>query len=154
MRYSRAFACFCAALLAAVCLGQEASDPWPETALLEPPALVQALQAAKPPVVLCVAFPVLYRNRHIPRAVYAGPGYKPEGIEALKKAVATLPKNADLVLYCGCCPMVKCPNLRPAYRALKELGFARVRVLDIPTNMHTDWFAKGYPSEGSPDQKP
>jgi hypothetical protein len=43
--------------------------------------------------------------------------------------------------------MEKCPNIRPAYRALKELGFTRVRVLNIPTNMHTDWYTKNYPSE-------
>ena len=43
-------------------------------------------------------------------AVYAGPGNKPEGIEALKKEVAGLSKDADIVLYCGCCPMEKCPG--------------------------------------------
>jgi hypothetical protein len=58
-----------------------------------------------------------------------------------------VPKDADIVLYCGCCPMVKCPNIRPAYRALREMGFQHVRVLNIATNMHEDWFGKGYPSE-------
>ncbi len=43
--------------------------------------------------------------------------------------------------------MVKCPNIRPAYRALKELGYTHIRVLSIPTNMHDDWYTKGYPSE-------
>ncbi len=65
----------------------------------------------------------------------------------LKKAVAGVAKDADLVLYCGCCPMVKCPNVRPAYRGLKEMGFTRVRVLNLPTNTLTDWYNKGYPSE-------
>jgi hypothetical protein len=45
--------------------------------------------------------------------------------------------------------MVKCPNIRPAYRALRDMGFQHVRVLNIPTNMHEDWFGKGYPAEGS-----
>jgi rhodanese-related sulfurtransferase len=98
-------------------------------------------------VVLCTAFSVLYRSKRIPHAIEAGPGSKPEGIALLKKAVADLPKDADIVLYCGCCPMVKCPNIRPAYRVLREMGFRHVRVLDIPTNMHEDWFGKGYPSE-------
>ena len=61
--------------------------------------------------------------------------------------MANLPKNADIVLYCGCCPMDRCPNIRPAYSALRELGFQHVRVLNIPTNMHVDWFGKGYPAE-------
>ena len=82
-------------------------------------------------------------------AINAGPTSKPEGIEALKTAVAKLPKDADLVIYCGCCPMVKCPNIRPAYRTLKELGFKHLRVLSLPTNLHTDWVSKDYPSEGT-----
>jgi hypothetical protein len=29
------------------------------------------------------------------------------------------------------------------------MGFQHVRVLNIPTNMHEDWFGKGYPAEGA-----
>src|ERR1017187_3053640 len=134
-------------VLAVVCLGQEAGDPWAKAELMEPAALVEALHSAKPPVVLCTAFSVLYRSKRIPHAIEAGPGSKPEGIALLKKAAADVPKDADIVLYCGCCPMVKCPNIRPAYRALREMGFQHVRVLNIPTNMHEDWFGKGDPSE-------
>jgi len=129
------------------CFSQESADPWPQTAVLETVDLVKAIQAPKPPVIISVAFPVLYRSKHIVHAIDAGPTSQPEGIAALKKAVAGLSKDADIVIYCGCCPMVKCPNIRPAFRTLKELGFTHVRVLDIPTNMHTDWDAKNYPSE-------
>ena len=135
------------ALAAALCLCQNAADPWPKAALLEPAALVKEIQSPQPPVVIAVAFPVLYNSKHIAHALFAGPGSKPEGIEALKKAVAAYPKDADIVLYCGCCPMVKCPNIRPAFHALKELGFTHIRVLDVPTDMHADWYAKNYPSE-------
>jgi hypothetical protein len=77
----------------------------------------------------------------------AGPANKPEGITALRAAVKTLPHNSEIVIYCGCCPMKDCPNIRPAYRALKEMGFNHLRVLNLPTNFHTDWAAKGYPVE-------
>ena len=88
-------------------------------------------------------------------ALDAGAGSKPEGIEALKKLVSGSPKDAEIVIYCGCCPMDKCPNIRPAYRALKEAGYTRIRVLNIPTNMSTDWYSKNYPSEpGTPASKP
>jgi thiosulfate/3-mercaptopyruvate sulfurtransferase len=137
------------AVLAVICLAQETVDPWAKTELMEPAALVEALNSAKPPVILCTAFSVLYRSKRIVHAIEAGPGSKPEGIALLKKAAADLPRDADIVLYCGCCPMVKCPNIRPAYRALREMGFQHVRVLNIPTNMHADWFGKGYPAEGS-----
>ncbi len=130
--------------------GQEAtSDPWASAELLQPAELARAIQSGKAPIVLSVAFPVLYHGKHIVHAINAGPTSKPEGIEALKTAVAKLPKDADLVIYCGCCPMVKCPNIRPAYHTLKELGFMHVRVLSLPTNLHTDWVSKDYPSEGS-----
>lgn len=144
------------ALLLLVCglaLSQDATNPWPKSALLEPAALAPEIQSANAPTILCVAFPVLYRNRHILHAVAAGPGSKPAGLDALRRAVAKLPKDADLVIYCGCCPMVKCPNIRPAYRTLTEMGFTHVRVLDIPTNMHTDWYEKNYPSEPEAAQK-
>ncbi len=140
-----------AALLAALCFSQQSSDPWPKSDLIDPAAFAATLRtSAAGPRIVCVAFPILYRSKHIAHAVFAGPGAKPDGIDALKKAVAGLAKNSDIVLYCGCCPMEKCPNIRPAYRTLKELGFTRVRVLNIPTNMHTDWFSKDYPSEAGP----
>ena len=135
------------AFVATLCLCQDASDPWTKTELLEPSVLAGLMKESKPPAVICVAFPVLYRVKHIQHASYAGPGSKPEGIEMLKNAVANLPKNVDLVIYCGCCPMVRCPNIRPAYRTLKEMGFTHVRVLSIPTNMNADWYSKNYPSE-------
>jgi thiosulfate/3-mercaptopyruvate sulfurtransferase len=114
---------------------------------IEPAAFAPEVAGAKPPVILCVAFPVLYRSKHIVHAIDAGPGSKPEGMEKLQNAVAQLSKDTNLVIYCGCCPMVKCPNIRPAYRKLKEMGFTHVRVLDIPSNMLTDWYSKNYPTE-------
>jgi thiosulfate/3-mercaptopyruvate sulfurtransferase len=136
-------------LLISACFGQQIADPWPPRDLLQPSALAQALRSVKPPMVLSIGFPVLYRSRHILHAIDAGPALKPEGIEALKKAVASVPKNAGIVIYCGCCPMDKCPNIRPAYRALKELGFTNIRVLSIPTSMDADWDSKDYPSEAA-----
>jgi rhodanese-related sulfurtransferase len=143
-----------AVLLAAVlAFSQELPTPWPESAVLQPADLAKALESSgKKPAVICVAFPVLYRNKHIVNAVLAGPGNRADGIEALKKAVVGMPKDADIVLYCGCCPMERCPNIRPAYQALKDSGFTRVRVLSIPTNMAADWYSKGYPSEAGTAQ--
>ncbi len=124
------------------------ADPWARNELMQPGELASLLKSGHPaPTVICTAFPVLYRQRHILHAKLAGPGSKPEGIEELRKLVAGLPKNTDLVLYCGCCPMDRCPNIRPAYQALKDLGFTHIRVLSMPTNFHTDWSSKDYPVE-------
>jgi thiosulfate/3-mercaptopyruvate sulfurtransferase len=126
-------------------LGDEAA--WPDSTLLAPEDLVQMLKSKLPPAIFCVTFPVLYRQKHIPHARFAGPTSKPQGISALRATAGALPRATEIVIYCGCCPMKQCPNIRPAYRALKQLGFEHVRVLDLPTNFHTDWVAKGYPVE-------
>ena len=134
-----------------LCLCQQGPDPWPATGLLEPAVLASVLKSAdgKKPYVIGVGPRNLYVIKHIPHSTYAGPGSKAEGIDALKQAVAFLDKNADIVIYCGCCPMDHCPNVRPAFRVLAELGYTKVRVLNIATNMPTDWTAKGYPTESS-----
>jgi len=114
--------------------------------MVQPAQLVAELQGGAPhPTVIYVGFKTLYTGAHIPGAVYRGPGSTEQGLSELKKFAATLPKGADVVLYCGCCPLEKCPNLRPAFRALKEMGISRLRVLILPNNFNADWVEKGYP---------
>jgi len=121
---------------------------------IEPKDLASELQAnnAKP-VLFHVGFPVMYRGKHIPNSVYAGPGSKAEGLDALKTAVAKLPRDREIVVYCGCCPMDRCPNVRPAVALLKQLGFTNVKVLNLPTNFAADWSSHGYPIEEGPAAK-
>jgi thiosulfate/3-mercaptopyruvate sulfurtransferase len=116
-----------------------------EIAFVEPADLAAHLSAK--PVIFYVGPNVMYRSKHIPGAVYAGPGNKAEGIELLKGAVAELPRDRDMVIYCGCCPWEKCPNVQPAMTTLQEMGFTRVRVLHLPDNFKTNWIDKGYPVE-------
>src|SRR5437867_11678265 len=97
VKRSTALRIFSFTLLAGICLSQEPSNPWPKSDFLEPASLAQELRSAKAPIVIAVAFPVLYRSRHIVHAIDAGPGSKPEGIELLKKAVAGYSKDADIV---------------------------------------------------------
>lgn len=124
------------------------SDPWSKSELMEPADLVKRLAASDKPVhIISVAFPILYRQKHIPHAQLAGPTSKPEGIAALRADVSELPRSTEIIIYCGCCPMKVCPNIQPAYRLLKDLRFKRVRVLDLPTSFHADWVSKGYPVE-------
>ena len=53
------------ALVATLCLCQDASDPWTKSEVLEPSVLANLVNDPKPPTVLCVAFPVLYKLKHI-----------------------------------------------------------------------------------------
>src|ERR1700736_4921679 len=115
--------------------------PWSESDLVQPEKLAARLSdsaTSKPPV-LFVGFTVLYRSGHIPAAVLAGPASKPEGLELLRQAVGKLPHDRELVIYCGCCPFDRCPNVRPAFSELHKMGFTKVTVLSIPENMAKDW---------------
>lgn len=122
-------------------------DPWTPEELMQPASLAERIKGRSAPNIACVAFPVLYRQRHITGSQFAGPGSSPEGMINLRKAAAGFSTKNPIVLYCGCCPMEHCPNIRPAYRELKRLGFESVRVLALPVNFHTDWIARGYPTE-------
>jgi hypothetical protein len=73
-------------------------------------------------------------------------------LKELKALAGTMSKDSEVGIYCGCCPMKDCPNIRPPYETLKRMGFRAVRVLSIPNNMHNDWRTKGYPSD--PPQAP
>jgi rhodanese-related sulfurtransferase len=99
------------------------------------------------PVVVCTAPPFLYRVAHIPGAVLHGPASSSEALSSLKAWAEALPRTTNIVIYCGCCPLAQCPNLAPAYAALKGLGFTRVRVLLIQNNFKTDWVDPGFPYE-------
>ena len=123
-------------------------DPWASDELMSPDELARILKAKdKPPQIICVTFPILFRQKHIPHATLAGPANKPEGLDQLRLVTDAFSKQSEIILYCGCCPMNDCPNIRPAFRELNDREFKRVRVLNLATNFHTDWVAKGYPSE-------
>jgi hypothetical protein len=134
--------------LAATIMLAADSDPWTARDVVAPAALADQISSVKGqngPLIIHVGFDVLYRAVHIAGTPYAGPASKPEGLAEIKKAVADQPRDRDIVLYCGCCPMEKCPNIRPAFTALHEMGFTRVRVLSLPENLKTDWTDRGYP---------
>jgi thiosulfate/3-mercaptopyruvate sulfurtransferase len=123
------------------------ADPWTAAQTVQPAQFAAELRLEKNlhPLVIYVGVRTLFNGGHIPGAVYYGAGSAEQGIDDLKKYAATLLRNSDIVLYCGCCPLEKCPNLRPAFSALQEMGFARLRVLLLPTSFNVDWVEKGYP---------
>ncbi len=123
---------------------QAQQNPWPTDALLGPGTLRDLIAGGDAPAIFCVGFPSLFREKHIPGAKLAGPTSKPEGIRELLR-MAKAVNGSQIVLYCGCCPLKDCPNIRPAYEALAKHKMQGVQVLNLPHNFHTDWVAKGYP---------
>ncbi|MGA3293233.1 MAG: rhodanese-like domain-containing protein [Candidatus Acidiferrales bacterium] len=131
------------------------SYPWTAAQTVQPAELAKELgdtKGAEKPTVVCVAPHVLYLGGHIPGALYHGPGSTPQGIDDLKKWAQPVSRSANIVIYCGCCPLDHCPNLRPAFVALRDMGFTHLRALLIPTNFYTDWVKPGYPYEKAPTQ--
>ena len=127
-----------------------APDPWKDSDLIQPQALAARLTGSAPkPRILYVGFPILYRSTHISGAQLAGPASKPDGLQLLKETAAKLPRDQELIIYCGCCPWDHCPNVRPAFRLLHDMGFTHLKLVTIPTNLSTDWITKGYPVEHS-----
>lgn len=134
--------------LAAACRSGDASS---ETIgpLVAPSALAARLDEVKAGkvAVLYVGPDLLFDLGHVPGARNVGAAGDEDGARALSDALAALPAETEIVLYCGCCPVANCPNVRPASAALRKLGRANAHVLDLPTKFATDWVAKGYPVE-------
>ena len=141
-----------ALILAALMLAPPGAGAAPGDALslpaavqMQPAELAAMVKAGNAPLILQVGFNVQYQQAHIPNAKYAGPGNNDKGLLNLKSHVEALPRDTPLVVYCGCCPWDKCPNVAAAYKQLAALGFTRVKVLHIPDNFGADWVDKGYP---------
>jgi thiosulfate/3-mercaptopyruvate sulfurtransferase len=120
-------------------------DPLPPGSkhLIQAEGLAQALKGAQKPVVFYVGPKSIYAQAHIPGAENIGPVGRTEGMEKLRARVASLAKDSQIVIYCGCCPWDHCPNIRPAYAELKKAGFTNVRVLHLENSFGTDWKDKG-----------
>lgn len=95
--------------------------------------------------VLYVGPDMLFARGHVPGAKQIGEISSAKGKAALSKTLAEIPATTDIVLYCGCCAVRDCPNIRPASAMLKTLNRPNAYVLDLPSRFATDWAAKGYP---------
>jgi thiosulfate/3-mercaptopyruvate sulfurtransferase len=125
-------------------------EPWTSAQVLHAADLVSEVRNTKSssaPTIVYVGFRTLFEGGHVPGASFHGTASTEKGLAELKKWLAALPHATDIVVYCGCCPFDRCPNIRPAYKALHEMGFTHVRVLVLPTSFAADWVEKGYPIE-------
>ena len=129
--------------------GQEkqSSNPWTAAQNIQAADLARELgdTSGTLPTIVYVGFRTLFAGGHIPRATFQGSASTEQGLTDLRKWADTLPRTTNLVVYCGCCPFEKCPNIRPAFTALDKMGFKKLRVLVLPANFATDWVDRGYP---------
>ncbi|MFI5097303.1 MAG: rhodanese-like domain-containing protein [Candidatus Acidiferrales bacterium] len=140
------FAVAAALLLVSRVSLRAATDPWTSSQTVQPADLLKELGDSKSaPAIVFVGFNRLYTAGHIKGAQNHGMAGSEAGLQELKAWASSLPRSTKLVIYCGCCPMDRCPNLRPAFTALHDLGFTKLRVLLLPTDFAVDWADKGYP---------
>jgi hypothetical protein len=122
------------------------ATPWTAAQTLTPDDLAQWLRdPASRPVVVYVGFRSLFRAGHLPAALYHGAASEPDGLTALRRWAKTQPPSTRIVIYCGCCPFEVCPNVKPAFEALRDAGLSDVHVLVLPTGFGVDWVEKGFP---------
>ncbi|QNK64842.1 rhodanese-like domain-containing protein [Pedobacter sp. PAMC26386] len=118
------------------------SNPWNEEQLILPAKLADMITNKVNVKIYNIGV-----VQNIKGAVKIGAASDSENLENLKKQLKNSPKNEPIVIYCGCCPMDKCPNIRPAFKMLAEQKFTNVRLLDLPVNIKIDWIDHGYPVE-------
>jgi hypothetical protein len=124
------------------CKAQQ-SNPvnWTSDQLIEPATLAQTLKSDKNiPLIYCVGPGVV-----IPHSINIGMTNNEKNLQKLKDDLNKVPRNANIVIYCGCCPFDHCPDVRPAISLFKEMKFTNYHLLNLPNNIKTDWIAKGYP---------
>jgi len=121
---------------------QVKQEPWTESQLMATQELADKINepGKDKPLIINIGPQAVIKG-----SVDVGPGKENTNIEKLDKTLSKVDKNRQVVIYCGCCPFEKCPNIRPAFNELKELGFTNAKLLNIPRNIKVDWIDKGYP---------
>jgi hypothetical protein len=117
-------------------------EPWTEKQLMPPAELAEKLNNGQMSntVILNIGPSGEIRN-----SIKIGPTQEAEYFNLLKKKLAPIPKNSEVVIYCGCCPFENCPNIRPAFELLNDMKFTNAKLLNMPKNLKVDWIDKGYP---------
>ena len=123
-------------------LQQQGNEPWRQDQLIEPSALVVILNdsSAKQPLVYSIGF-----GGGIKNSIVEGPVKDSVNLLKWKNELENLPRNTNIIIYCGCCPFEHCPNIRPAFKLLNEMGFTNQKLLDLSHNLKADWIDKRYP---------
>ena len=142
MKYIIAFFLVAVLFFSSSNLQAQNAENWTSRQLIEPTELAAILKSNK-------SLPVLFSvgpAATIPNSIDIGMVNRKEGLDKLKMQLLGLPKDKKIVVYCGCCPFERCPNIRPAIDVLKEMKFTNYYLLDLPHNIKKDWIDKGYPA--------
>ena len=121
---------------------KQGKEPWRKDQLIQPSALAIILDnpSAKQPIIYSIGF-----GDGIKNSIVEGPVKDSTNLLKWKNELQKLPRETAIVIYCGCCPFEHCPNIRPAFKLLNEMGFTNQKLLDLSHNLKADWLDKGFP---------
>lgn len=121
---------------------QQNKEPWSSNQLITPKILADKILKQQTENILIIS---VGPDDLIEGSIHIGPGRDQENIAKLKALLEKTPKDKDIVIYCGCCPFDKCPNIRPPFQLLMDTDFTNATLLDLPKNIKVDWLDKDYP---------
>ncbi len=122
--------------------GNQEKDPWAKEQLMPPAELAEKIKNND--LHQTTIFNIGPAG-NIKGSIEIGATQEAEHLAQLKKELTDLPKDREVVIYCGCCPFRDCPNIRPAFELLKEMKFKNAKLLNLSKNLKVDWIEKGYP---------
>ncbi|MEO8859844.1 MAG: rhodanese-like domain-containing protein [Ginsengibacter sp.] len=127
------------------CKNSSAQNPenWTSKDLTAPSDLAATLKSNKNVPIMFSIGP----GAIIPNSIDIGMVKYEKNMDKFREQISKLPKTANILIYCGCCPYEHCPDVRPAIALLKNMKFTNYHLLDLPQNIKTDWIAKGYPTK-------
>ena len=114
---------------------------WTASQLMQPETLAQKIEnQEKLPLIISIGPQAL-----IPHSKDIGMLVEEPNRARFDSLTDRLSKKTPVVIYCGCCPFDKCPNVRPAIAVLKEKGFENFHLLNLSTSLKADWIDHNYP---------
>lgn len=118
------------------------TEPWKENQLMPPAELAAIINNpnALKPFIFSIG-----PGAYVKGSIDIGPANEKDNLKKLKAELSKLPKNANIVIYCGCCPFEHCPNIRPAFELLNKMKLTNHKLLSLQKNIKVDWIDKGYP---------
>ena len=117
-------------------------EPWRTDQLMEPADLAQLINDPRMPQ------PILFSigpSAVIKNSIDIGAVNDKVNWEKLRLELAKLSPDAQVVIYCGCCPFNHCPNIRPAFTLMNEMKLTNHKLLNLTKNIKVNWIDNGYP---------
>src|SRR4051812_17936731 len=97
---------------------------WTPNQLIEPSVLSAIIKEKKQiPVIFSIG-----PGDVIPYSKNFGMINEAENMKKFKNELANIPRDTQLVIYCGCCPYEHCPNVRPGIQLLKDMKFTNYKL--------------------------